>query len=339
MVYDLKASKEQVKKDLIEGKGWNFLKRQNVWTGEVDDDSIWWDDFSGGWHDIWNQFLLNLGEVYDRLPSTRIAHNPFETFMKNGMLEYTYKSKEHFLYEFLLRKDLMNTDIVEWSGDLNAFANVKVEDVFETRKLEKDEKCNPAIPSIIYYITPKDKELKWHFGDAAYFKNKSIKEQFYILDAKSKYGTLRVDLSHSNEDLRRLEWEVDQISKYTCERCGKQPKDSKGNHIIWQSNGYWVEQLCKECARKECYTERHNDYKDALLTGKPYFGGPTIKAMMNARWTKLKDRKMIEIISSSRYEDRIESWYHWESFYHTDKLKEAFASVRTFQERENPKKG
>ena len=102
---------------------------------------------------------------------------------------------------------------------------------------------------------------------------------------------------------------------FTCERCGKQPRDSKGNHIIWQSKGWWIEQFCNECVRKSCYAERRQDYKDALLTNKPYYGGPKIKDMISKYWQKIKDDKMITVKTSSAKEEKIESWDHWGHFY------------------------
>ena len=39
------------------------------------------------------------------------------------------------------------------------------------------------------------------------------------------------------------------LSEWTCINCGKQPRDSRGRHIIWRSTG-WIEPYCKECAKK-----------------------------------------------------------------------------------------
>lgn len=309
MNYNLNASEEEVIRDLVKGKGWNFLKKID-WQGKECEDT-WWNTYNNGWHDIWNQYLLNLGELYDKLSDVRYVYTPTDE---------NFKSKAHFLYDFLMKKNFIDSNVVEWSEDLKQFKNKEVDDFFERRKFEKGESCNPEIPSFGYYITPKV-DVEKLFSDNAFYKIKSAKEMFYIIDTKSKYGTLRVDTSFVTDETMKLEHEIDRISEFTCERCGKQPKNSKGEHIIWQSKGYWIQQLCKKCAILDCYQDRYYDYKDTLLTGKPYYGGPSINSMMDKCWGKIKDDKMIKVEISDKNGKKIMSWYHWESFYHTDSAK------------------
>jgi len=79
------------------------------------------------------------------------------------------------------------------------------------------------------------------------------KKLFFIRDAKSKFGTLRIDqsfkLSYADEFIAEF------ISGYTCEVCGQEPRDSAGHRQIWTTKG-WVRHLCKDCAKK--YLESQN---------------------------------------------------------------------------------
>ena len=61
------------------------------------------------------------------------------------------------------------------------------------------------------------------------------KSQFYFVDTKSKYGSLRLSTSFSLPDDMELilEW----MSEFICETCGAEPKDEKGHHIIYETNG------------------------------------------------------------------------------------------------------
>ena len=76
------------------------------------------------------------------------------------------------------------------------------------------------------------------------------KEKFAIFDTKEKYGTLRVFLSDYTDGMRKAESTLRFLSSVTCQYCGKQPRDSKGNHIIWTTEG-WITNLCKDCFKKE----------------------------------------------------------------------------------------
>ena len=74
-----------------------------------------------------------------------------------------------------------------------------------------------------------------------------------ILDTKEKYGMLRVDLAGFDEKLFELESMLEQLSSVTCCHCGKQPKDSKGNSLIWLTKGY-ILPYCKECLREDYFS-------------------------------------------------------------------------------------
>lgn len=76
------------------------------------------------------------------------------------------------------------------------------------------------------------------------------KEKFAIWDSKEKYGTLRVSLSGYTEGMQEAETILHFMSSVTCQNCGKQPRDSKGNHLIWTTKG-WIINLCKDCLKKE----------------------------------------------------------------------------------------
>ena len=73
------------------------------------------------------------------------------------------------------------------------------------------------------------------------------KSQFYFVDTKSKYGSLRLSTSFSLPDDMELilEW----MSEFICETCGAEPKDEKGHHIIYETN-VWITHQCETCLRK-----------------------------------------------------------------------------------------
>ena len=80
--------------------------------------------------------------------------------------------------------------------------------------------------------------------------NEKIKKDFMIFETKEKYGSFRCYTSFGNKEIFELENKLGMISKWTCIRCGKQPKNSKGQHIIWRTTG-WICPYCKECFKKE----------------------------------------------------------------------------------------
>lgn len=75
------------------------------------------------------------------------------------------------------------------------------------------------------------------------------KKNFRILDTKEKYGTLRVDISFGNQAIIEAETILYMLSQWVCCSCGKMPKNSRGNRIIWQTKG-WIAPYCKDCIKK-----------------------------------------------------------------------------------------
>jgi len=74
------------------------------------------------------------------------------------------------------------------------------------------------------------------------------KEAFRFMEIKEKFGQLRIYTSF--EDSRfELETKAEMLSGLTCQKCGKEPINEKGQRIIWQTKG-WITNLCKECAVK-----------------------------------------------------------------------------------------
>lgn len=76
-----------------------------------------------------------------------------------------------------------------------------------------------------------------------------------IWETKEKYGYLRVDLTYpssisKSEEVEDLISQLELLSSVTCINCGKIPKNSKGQSIIWRTRG-WIAPLCKECARNQ----------------------------------------------------------------------------------------
>lgn len=290
---------------------WNFLKVKNIYTGE-DCNQSWWTAWEGRpWEKVWKEFLVKLHDEWIKLPTERPLFNYKSTEADLPLFE----TAEKFLYTFLLEKNLVDSDIVEWSDNLNKLSDLSVTDVFIRKSLGKGEEPNPRIPSSLFYIELIHSDLidslltedEFH---KMWFKRKSVQEKFSIHDTKSKYGQLRVDLSGYSDGIYDLVFELEHKSEFTCERCGKQPLNSKGEHIIWQSTGHWIENYCKDCARKDCYDERSYDYKDFLIIGKPY-KQERISDMMKNRWSKQCDHNKITIQSYSMGKTTYKSWNPW----------------------------
>lgn len=85
-----------------------------------------------------------------------------------------------------------------------------------------------------------------------------FKNKFQIWDTKEKYGTLRVSLPGGTEEMHDLVSALSSTSLFTCYCCGKQPRDSRGNRLIWLSKG-WIAPYCKTCA-KEFYIKQMKHY-------------------------------------------------------------------------------
>lgn len=70
------------------------------------------------------------------------------------------------------------------------------------------------------------------------------KKQFYFSQIKEKYGSLRIYTSFSSD--KHLEGIAESLSEYTCQYCGKEPREN-GKRVIWTTGG-WVTNLCHDCA-------------------------------------------------------------------------------------------
>ena len=78
--------------------------------------------------------------------------------------------------------------------------------------------------------------------------SEEIKKRFSFIEIKEKYGSLRIYTSFTDTE-ENLESKTEKLSEWTCMNCGKQPKDSRGRHIIWRSCG-WIGNYCKDCAKE-----------------------------------------------------------------------------------------
>lgn len=74
--------------------------------------------------------------------------------------------------------------------------------------------------------------------------SKADKKNFMFLDVKEKFGELRIYTNHSTN----LEFIAESLSGWTCEFCGKTPREN-GKRVIWTTSG-WIMNLCEDCARK-----------------------------------------------------------------------------------------
>ena len=72
------------------------------------------------------------------------------------------------------------------------------------------------------------------------------KQNFQILDTKSKFGSLRISTSFALPDDMEsiLEW----MSEFICEHCGKESIDEHGLQYIYQTRG-WISNLCEDCVK------------------------------------------------------------------------------------------
>ena len=84
-----------------------------------------------------------------------------------------------------------------------------------------------------------------------------------ILDTKEKYGSLRVDISYGNNAMVEMGDILNMLSRWTCCACGKMPRNSNGNRIIWETKG-WICPYCKDCIKKDMkgdWTLKYTNWK------------------------------------------------------------------------------
>lgn len=72
------------------------------------------------------------------------------------------------------------------------------------------------------------------------------KNNFHIIDTKSKFGSLRIYTSFALPD--DLEFILEWMSEFICEHCGKESIDEHGRQYIYQTSG-WISNLCEDCLR------------------------------------------------------------------------------------------
>ena len=98
------------------------------------------------------------------------------------------------------------------------------------------------------------------------------KKKFYFTDVKEKYGTLRIYTSFYSDEMQKATWLAEARSEVTCIDCGKQSKNSRGEHISYMTKGY-ILPYCKECAKKQFYsTKRIKEHftKEKVKNNKVY---------------------------------------------------------------------
>jgi NAD-dependent SIR2 family protein deacetylase len=94
--------------------------------------------------------------------------------------------------------------------------------------------------------------------------SEETKKHFQFTEIKEKYGQLRIYTSFTDTE-ENLESKAEMLSEWTCMKCGKQPRDSRGRHIIWRG---WIGNYCKDCAKKE----NKENYKSWKQVKKDLFG-------------------------------------------------------------------
>jgi ribosomal protein L37AE/L43A len=73
-----------------------------------------------------------------------------------------------------------------------------------------------------------------------YNKDKKEEDKIEIYQIKEKFGSIRIYLSHYNDELRQMIDDAEEQSYYTCEECGKYIKKPIVEH-------HWIYPMCREC--------------------------------------------------------------------------------------------
>lgn len=96
------------------------------------------------------------------------------------------------------------------------------------------------------------------------------KERFFFHDTKEKYGTMRISMSYTNDAIWQAILNAEFKSKFTCSKCGAQPRSRLGNHIIYLTKG-WVQFLCKDCAKEHFKGKLPKDSCRRITHGKKFY--------------------------------------------------------------------
>lgn len=75
---------------------------------------------------------------------------------------------------------------------------------------------------------------------------KKTQEHFRIIDTKEKWGLIRIDLSCYDDEVHKLIAAAEMLSKVTCPICGKMPLNSRGEHLMYKTEG-WIGYYCRDC--------------------------------------------------------------------------------------------
>lgn len=84
---------------------------------------------------------------------------------------------------------------------------------------------------------------------------KGILNAFWVSDIKEKYGSLRIYFNYSSSEINDLTYMAEHLSYYICYYCGHIGRSSNEKKLItYRSRGYWISYMCKQCAKKETWT-------------------------------------------------------------------------------------
>lgn len=83
--------------------------------------------------------------------------------------------------------------------------------------------------------------------------DENLKNNFYLMDVKEKWGSLRIDVSCiPTPKIDEYTSMAEHLSEWACLKCGKITKSSNNKHIIVYHEGRNVEiPFCKDCAKKD----------------------------------------------------------------------------------------